>query len=605
MKKILLIALTVLLVSPVMSQDVKSELQIRLKGVDKELEKILETWNAAGFAVAVVERNNVLYANGFGYRDYENKIPATANTLFAIGSCSKSFTTSLLGILRDEDKLSFDDAPGKYIPELKFFNKELENSINIKDMMSHRTGLPRHDLSWYLFPTDSKDSLIQRIEFMEPFTGVRERWYYNNFMYLAQGVIAERITGNSWEENVRQKIFVPLNMTTSNLSIRELEKSEEPALGYEVDGEGKIQKMDYYKIAGMSPAGSINSSANEMANWLITWINGGKFNGDEILPANFVQEAASSQMVIGGGYPGKEHPDLHMSNYGYGWMMSSYRGHYRVQHGGNINGFSASSCFLPSDSIGIVVLTNQDGSSIPSVVRNILIDRVLDLPYIDWNKELKDRRDKAIKDQKEASVESASNKESGTRHSHYLIDYTGIYSHPGYGEFTISVEGDSLYANFPLNKLLLRHYHYDVFEPLEVEETGIDTTGFLGGGILFNFITGISGKISGLKIKIETALDPVEFNRTPEKAEVSIETLKKYAGEYDLAGTTAKVYLKEESDLYLFVPGQPEYELYPTGLNKFSIKILDGYDVEFVEENDEITAILFIQPNGTFKAARK
>ncbi|MBW1765309.1 MAG: serine hydrolase, partial [Deltaproteobacteria bacterium] len=140
MKKILLIALTVLLVSPVISQDVNSDLQKRLQGVDKELEKILETWNAAGFAVAVVERNNVLYANGFGYRDYENKIPATANTLFAIGSCSKSFTTSILGLLRKDDLLSFEDPPGKYIPELRFFNEQMENSIKIKDMMSHRTG---------------------------------------------------------------------------------------------------------------------------------------------------------------------------------------------------------------------------------------------------------------------------------------------------------------------------------------------------------------------------------------------------------------------------------------------------------------------------------
>ena len=124
-----------------------------------------------------------------------------------------------IGQLRNEDKISFDDSPIKYLPELRFYNDEMNDQIIIKDLMSHRTGLPRHDYSWYLFPTFDKDSLIARIQYQKPFAGVREQYYYNNFMFVVQGVIAERITGKTWEDNIRERFLKPLNMKRTNLTI--------------------------------------------------------------------------------------------------------------------------------------------------------------------------------------------------------------------------------------------------------------------------------------------------------------------------------------------------------------------------------------------------
>jgi len=501
----------------------KNSIEVRLEGVEKELNKVLKTWDAAGFAVAVIEKNRVVYAKGFGYRDYENKLPVTTNTLFAIGSCSKSFTTSLLGILRDEGKLKFTDSPRDYIPELKFYTNEMNNLVTIKDMMSHRTGLPRHDPSWYWFSTYSKDSLIQRIQYQPPFAEVREKWYYNNFMFLAQGVITERITGNTWEDNIRSHFFAPLQMKTSNLSIDELEKSSEPAIGYRVS-DGKIKKMNYYHIAAMAPAGSINSSVTEMANWVIAWVNGGKFQEKQIIPKDFVKEAISSQMVVNSGIPDKEFPELHFSNYGYGWFLSSYKGHFRVEHGGNINGFSASTSFYPTDSVGIVVLANQNGSTIPSVVRNIISDRILDVDKTKWDKILKRRREEAEKKQKEASdKEEKENKNLNTGlPSHGIGSYAGEYFHPGYGKFQISEDDGDLYAEFPLYKYLLKHLRFDVFELYEVkdekdgeEKKEVDTSG--DAVTTFNFNTDIEGYISGLNVKIEPSIDPITFTRVKEK----------------------------------------------------------------------------------------
>ncbi|MEA1897657.1 MAG: DUF3471 domain-containing protein, partial [Bacteroidota bacterium] len=365
-----------------------------------------------------------------------------------------------------------------------------------------------------------------------------------------------------------------------------------------------IQKTDYYNIAGMSPAGSINSSVNEMSNWLITWINGGKFNKKEILSSSFVDQAKSSQMVVRGALPGKEHPDLHLSNYGYGWFISSYKGHYRVQHGGNIDGFSANACFFPGDSTGIVVLTNQNGSSIPSVVRNIIADRVLNESSTDWNKELKEQREKAAREQEEAKSGSDTNRKSGTKTSHILEEYTGTYTHPGYGSFDLLVERDSLFAQFPLTKLWLRHHHYDIFVPFEVEKSGIDTTET--SELRFNFTTNNAGEIASLQVKVEPTLDPIKFKRTPDLVVLDKEILEKYVGEYELSGTPLKIYMKGDETLYLFITGQPEYELLATGKYSFSIKALEGYKLEFIEgEKEAIIEVLFIQPNGVFKAKRK
>lgn len=576
----------------------------RLKGIEVELNKILSATKAAGFAVAVVEGDKVIYAKGFGYRDYENKIPVDANTLFAIGSASKAFTSAILGQLRKEDKLSFNDSPRKYIPELKFFNDNMNNNIIIKDLMCHRTGLPRHDASWYYFPTASKDSLIARLAYQEPFAGVREKWYYNNFMFLAQGVIAERITGKSWEDNIRDRFFKPLGMTRSNVSIEEMKIASNAAIGYELKKE-VISKMDYYNISGMGPAGSINSSVNDMSNWLITWINKGKFKEQELIPADYIEEAMTTQMGVGGGLPDKEIPDAHFSDYGYGWFLKSYKGHYRVNHGGNIDGFSADVAFFPSDNIGIVVLANQNGSSVPGMVRNVVADYMLKVNKTDIVKKFIEETAKEKKEASEMKKKVAGEKITNTKPSHILQDYAGKYSHPGYGEFTIINQNDSLFVNLKLKKLYLKHEHYDVFDPFEVTKTGIDTTDS-DGEMRFNFTTNNSGEIASVKAKMEGALDPIEFKHKPNTIKVDKDILAKYVGEYELGGMVAKVYIKNDNKLFVFVPGQPEYEMLATDKHKFSFKTLEGYKLEFVEAADKtINSLIFIQPNGKFTAKRK
>jgi len=574
MKKIFTIVLCAMASISFAQKKNKSTEDQRFAGLDTAFARVLKDWHAAGFAVAVVEKDKVVYSKGFGYKDYENKVPVTPNTLFAIGSCTKAFTASVMGMLQKEDKVDIDKPVRNYVPDLKFFNDDMNAHITLRDMMCHRTGLPRHDFSWYYFSSDSGDSLMKRIQYMEPTAGVRERWQYNNFMFMMQGVVAEKLTGKSWEQNVQERIFDSLGMSSSVLDYKNWMASSDKAFGYDVQHDSVIHKTDYYNIAAMAPAGSINSSVNDMAKWVTTWIYGGKFQGKEIIPTGYVKDAMSSQMVIAGGAPSKEKPDIQFANYGFGWFLASYKSHYRVEHGGNIDGFSASTCFFPTDSIGIIVLCNQNGSTVPAIVRNLIADRMLGLKYFDWNTDQKNAADKGKAAAKEAEKAAAETIKKETKPSHDLKDYEGLYNNKGYGTMEVTAKDDSLFAYVGSHTWWLKHYAYDAFQPVEKSKEGIYDTSDKSDPLQFQMT--VSGDIDKLSINFEPGLKPIEFTKAPKPKEITKDSLQKYVGEYELSGATVTTYIKGDKTLYVVVPGQPDYELVPVESNKFAIKVATG-----------------------------
>lgn len=604
MKPLLLLSCCLLSLTICAQKKTKKQPPVDLTSLDKTFNQILKDWHGAGLAVAVVNKDTILYAKGFGYRNMDKKLPVTPNTLFAIGSCTKAFTASLIGWLSQEGKVDIDKPVRNYDTDIKFYNDAMNNSITLRHMMSHTTGLPRHDFSWYFFTTASRDSMLQRLPYLEPTATVGAQWQYNNFMFTAQGALAQKLTGKSWEDNIQERFFKPLHMSRSGFYVKDLDTSSDASIGYEVKKDSIIKKVDYYTIGSMGPAGSINSSVTEMAHWVKAWINGGKYNGKEIIPAAFALQAISSQAIVSPGLPTKEHPDLYFGNYGFGWMLSSYRGHYRVEHGGNINGFSASTSFYPTDSIGIIVLSNQDGSPIPSIVRNIITDRLLQLPYFDWSADIKKSVTKAKAAQKEADKQRYASRKPNTKPSHPLADYAGNYNNPGYGTIHIYTKQDSLFASLGSETLYLRHYHYDIFEPFSKDpKEGIDTTD--APPFKVQFETNMQGDIDHMDIPFEAGLKPISFTKQLDVKELKKEDLQKYIGDYELMGATVKVYIKN-NQLYVLVPGQPEYELLPVDKDKFAIKVAKDYYVQFNSNaTNEIEALTFIQPNGNFKATRK
>lgn len=574
----------------------------RLAGLDTFINRVLKEWKAVGVSVAVVEKNKVLLTRGYGYRDLEKKIPVTDETIFAIGSCTKAFTSAILGTLMAEGKLDLDKPVTQYLPALRFYDDALNNQVTTRDMMSHRTGLPRHDMAWY-GSSVSRDSLVHRIRYFQPSAGIRTKWQYNNFMFLAQGYLAEQLTGSSWEKLLQQKIFTPLGMSSSSPYITALTQGANSSIGYKVENDSLIKRVDYMNIDAIGPAGSINSNAKDMARWVQTWINGGKFNGQEILPASYVTQAMSSQMVISGALPSKEISDVFLSNYGMGWFLASYRGHYRVEHGGNIDGFSASTSFFPTDSIGIVVLVNQNGSALPGIIRNMITDRMMGLPYRDWSGIQMANAKKAKLASKEKEKADSTVRKFGTRPSHGLNDYAGTYSHPGYGSIQISMEGDALKGKYNKANLTLKHYHYDVFSAIPSDEaSALDES----DALKLNFTMDERGDINAIRAELEQGVDPIVLKKEIKAVAMSRADLEKYTGNYEIQGATVKVYLRGDNTLMASVPGQPDYELVPTGNHGFNIKVLSGYSIVFdTAANQTVTGLKFVQPNGTFKAVKK
>ena len=570
----------------------QSSLPKELKGLDEFVEMRMKEWNVPGVAIAVVRDSQVVLTKGYGWANVEGKQRVDAGTLFAIGSSSKAFTATGVMQLVDEDKVDLDEPVITYVPDFKLYNDELTKNLTVRDLLCHRSGLPRHDVAWY-GSGSTREELIAKMAYLEPNAQLRETWQYQNFMFMAAGYLIEQVTGQSWEAYTQKHLFDPLQMSNSNFSVIDLQKTANRAWPYQEE-EGEVKVMEYRNIDAIGPAGSINSNATDMANWLILQLNEGRFQGKQVISGTSLHETHKPQMVMPGDMTTDE---IFYSSYGLGWMITSYRGHLRVEHGGNIDGFSASVCVMPRDGIGIVVLTNMNGTALTGVIRNYIVDKMLDLEVHDWNTELLEQRNKA----REASLLATEEEDdlarvNGTAPSHAPADYVGLYRHPGYGQIEVRQKDDGS-LEIGLNELGfsdLVHYHYDVFK---VESAF--------GQLKFQFAYDLRGKISQLSSRLEPSLDaPIVFEKLAPELALSIEALKIYEGDYEVMGVTAEVRLHDDV-LELTVPGQPTYTLVATKEHEFDLKDIEGYSVVFGLEDGAVTSMSFIQPNGTFKATKK
>jgi len=595
MKTLKIFGLSLLYLTNVLAQSNDEAFSDKIKSLEGKFETVLNVSKSAGFSVAIVKGNDIIYANGFGFSDIENKAPVTSNTIFAIGSSTKAFTASLLGILRENGKVDFESSPRKYIPELQFYNSEMNTQITIKDLMTHRTGLPRHSGAWKMFPTESQDEFLARIAYQEPVHALRSKFRYNNFMYFVQGVVAERLTNKSWEQNIVQNLFEPLQMENSSANIEGLSNNNQAATGYYFEN-GLTTEIDYKDIGMMNPAGGINSSVNDMSKWMIAWLNKGVYKGDQILPANYVKEAMSSQMVITGRLPKDSNPGTFMFNYGYGWFISSYKGHYRVDHGGNIDGFSASVTFYPTDDLGIVVLSNQNKSVVPQAITNIIADELLNTPQTNWIEKLEKKIEQETKITEADPIVSIAPVQD-------LSEYTGSYKHKGYGTYEVITRNDSLFAKFPEYTQWLNPIHPNVFETFYVLDNRVDPH---SKGKSIKFVTNFEDKISGSEIKLERALDPINFNRTPLKTDLAVKVnMDAYIGEYTFKSMTFDV-AKKNDQLQMTINGDQTVQLEIDKKNSFSVVNKEGFTISFtVAKNQMASDLVLHQPNGTFTAKRK
>ncbi|HSB36004.1 MAG TPA: serine hydrolase domain-containing protein, partial [Thermoanaerobaculia bacterium] len=252
-----------------------------LAGWDALVGKALADWKTPGVSMVIVRGNDVLLLKGYGLRDVEKNLPVTPKTLFAIGSATKAFTTFVMGTLADEGKLDWNAPVSSYIPGFKLKDPVASERLTPTDLVTHRSGLPRHDALWYN-ATLSRKEMVERLRYLEPSKDFRTDFQYNNAMFLTAGYLVEQVTGTTWEEAVRARVFVPLGMTGANFSVLDSQKAPDFALPYE-ERDDKVQRMEFRNITNIGPAGSINASVSDLAPWLKVHVNGGALDGQRIV----------------------------------------------------------------------------------------------------------------------------------------------------------------------------------------------------------------------------------------------------------------------------------------------------------------------------------
>lgn len=557
------------------------------------VEEVRQDWKVQGLAIAVVRDGEVIFSRGFGKRNVAEDLAVTPRTLFPIASCTKAFTTAALALLVDEGRLDWNTPVRQYLPDFKLYDSLATERMTPRDLVTHRSGLPRHDLVWYHSP-ESRAEIFARLQYLEPTTDFRMFWQYQNMMYMVAGYLIERITGQSWESFVQERLFDRLDMKFSDFSAQEAEKrGAEVAHPYQ-EIKDEVREQPFYEAWGIGPAGSIVSCVEDMSKWLLLHLNEGVCNGEQLLSAGQIAQLHAPQMVRP---ETSKYPELPYASYAHGWSVRPYRGYPVVQHGGNIDGFSSLTSLFPREKIGMVVLTNMGGSYAPDILTYNLFERLLGLEETPWSARFKQEQAEIKEAERRGVAKGAEDRVHGTHPSHALEAYTGEYEHPGYGVVSVNLHDDQLQATYHTMSGTLQHYHYDIFD-LFIEHLEMH--------MKISFTTNVKGDIETLSVPLETSAQDIIFRRMPASELREKSFLQQFVGKYEVLNMDMLVALKGEHALLLSVFGQPEHELEPYKGHEFHIKGMSNFSLEFQrDDSGVVTQALLTMPEGTFLAKRQ
>ncbi|MCG7385165.1 serine hydrolase [Paenibacillus sp. ACRRY] len=485
-----------------------------LDGLDEFVAEQLQTWKSVGAAVAVIHKNEVIWQKGYGYRDLESKLEVTPSTLFAIGSSTKAFTATTAALLVDQELLNWDTPVKTYKDNFKMFDPVATERLTIRDMLCHRSGLPRHEMAWYNSPR-TREQLVNALQYLEPNEDFRNKWQYQNLMYMTAGYLVGNLKETTWEKLVQDHLFKPLGMTSSLFSVEEMQTQPDYAFPY-MEKDGENVRIPYRNIDAAGPAGSINSNLEDMIAWLRLQLNKGQYDGQQLVSKEQMEVLHSPQMPCDSPFHG---PEMPISTYGLGWFIEPYRGHSLIHHGGAIDGFSSQVAFLPEEEIGIVVLCNTNGSLVPYTVTFNIIDRLLGMEPVDWSEKMAklmrgdESAESAVTDTPEALDPAAvpvADTEEKTDHANVIsldrpvTTYAGIYYHAGYGELSIQRKDDGLQAIFNEIDMPMEYTGNDTFSVLLV---------LFGLKITFTFQVDQENNAHSISIPflMEPGTKPIEF----------------------------------------------------------------------------------------------
>jgi CubicO group peptidase (beta-lactamase class C family) len=472
-----------------------------LKDLDKSIEDALTDWDVAGMAVAIVKDGRVVHLKGYGYRNIDDKTPMDEHTILGIGSTSKAFGAAAIGVLVDQGKLGWDDKVTDHLPDFRLADPFVTRELTVRDLLCHRSGVATNNAIF--FGSVTRDDIVHKARFLEQVASLRSRFDYHNIMILTAGQVAARVSGTSWDEVVRERIFQPLGMDRSCTSINDFDKYTNVATPHSWK-DGKLVTIPWLNVDNTGPAGSVNSCAADLARWVQAHLDRGKHEGKVVWSADVQREMHSPHTIMPGSITGRPARHTHFTLYGLGWMMRDYRGRKIVHHGGATDGMGSIIAMVPEEKLGVVILQNTSQYPLLTVLANRIIDAYLGVPASEWTGL------EAMRPRVRPGRDGAQPPD-GADPSLPLESYVGVYYHPVFEHVEVELEQGGLVLSFDLYpKATLEHSDQDRFI-LRFERTISSMWDRVFGNELgLEFHVDTDGNVSKLNMRVFGEFYPVD-----------------------------------------------------------------------------------------------
>lgn len=511
MKKIKFLQVLILLLILITSAYSQNFVLYNGQTIEQYIEQAMQRWQIPGMSVAIIRNKEVVFLKGFGVRELGKPELVDENTIFAIASNTKAFTGTALAMLESEGKISFDDKVTKYFPEFRLYDSLASQMITVKDLLTHRIGLGTFEGDFITWGTNfSRSDLIYKLRYVKPSYEFRNGYGYCNSGFLTAGEIIPIVTGKSWDDFIKEKFLIPLEMTRTTTSTGEVSKFDNIAMPHTYNDNYEIVAIPWRNVDNLAPAGSICSSAKDMANWILMQTQAGVFKGNTIVDKKTLLKTQTPYNVLnipvyGTGNLAKRH----FTAYGYGWFLQDYKGRLVVTHTGGYDGMLSRTAFLPEDNLGVVILTNNDQNNAYTSIMYQIFDYYFSNTTANW--------DSIIYANTKPGDDAARNEWEGIEKSKMpellsTFDFgslKGFYTNISAGDAEIKEENGQWIVTIkcrPGLKGFLDLWHTDTLL--------CKYNDFVLGKCLFPLIIE-NGKVTGFKLRVYDFVDPLyyEFKR--------------------------------------------------------------------------------------------
>jgi CubicO group peptidase (beta-lactamase class C family) len=448
------------------------------KDFAQRVERARTAIGVPGLAIAIVEGENVTFAQGFGVKAIGKSDAVDADTIFPSGSTGKAFTVAALGILVDQGKIGWDDKVIDHLPGFQMYDPWVTREMTIRDLLVHRSGLGlgAGDLLFVPRTNLTRAESVRRLRYIKPATSFRSGFAYDNVLYMVAGQLIESVTGKTWEQFMAEQVLRPAGMlhSTADAQARFAEANRaQPHARMDggFRGIGKQEMLDERDELGRTaaPAGGLAISANDFARWLSIQLHAGELPGHA---GRLFSAAAHEQMwtpvVL---QPIDPRPDAlkltqpNFYTYALGWDVMDYRGSKVIWHSGAVFGFLTAVMLIPDRHIAFSIQINSEDGQIIRGLMYELLDHYLGLPRTDWVERYQAEKKRRVGEALTA-LKAQTAQPAAVGPSLPLERYTGTFADPWYGNIEVTQVDGKLAIDFkstPRMSGTLEHWQYDTF----------------------------------------------------------------------------------------------------------------------------------------------